>query len=68
MSDVPLDELGKWEAMPGDEGRGLGGRDGSGATTPVTEPSPASPFPQDPGLPLKEEQVEAPLASLPCPL
>lgn len=24
---------------------GLGRRDGSGATTPVTEPSPASPFP-----------------------
>lgn len=21
MSDVPLDELGKWEAMPGDGGR-----------------------------------------------
>ena len=30
LSDVPLDELGKWEAMPGDGGEAWGGEVGLG--------------------------------------
>lgn len=46
-SDVPLDELGKWEAMPGDVGEAWRGEVGLGLPlpTPVTGSSPSSSFP-----------------------
>lgn len=46
-SDVPLDELGKWEAMPGDGGEAWRGEVGLGLPlpSPVTGSSPSSSFP-----------------------
>lgn len=46
-SDVPLDELGKWEAMPGDVGEAWRGEVGLGLSlpTPVSGSSPSSSFP-----------------------